>query len=68
MPASLYMVSEKILKRDIDKFYTSENKLYEGFCGSRGSCAECGKLPQVMSRESASVGAEENEINLWVWR
>ncbi len=32
---------------------------YTAFCGSRGSCVKSDKLPQVMSLESASVGAED---------
>ena len=37
----------------------STKKLYEAFCSSRGSCVKSDKLPQVMSLESASVGAED---------
>ncbi len=43
-------------------------KLYNVFCGSGGSCVKSDKSPQVMSLESALVGAEdykfENE-NIW---
>lgn len=34
-------------------------KLYQVFCGSRGSWAKSEKLPRVMSLESALVGAED---------
>lgn len=47
------------------------NKLYKGFCGSRGSHEKSDKLPQVVSLASVSVGDEdykfENENNLGVW-
>ncbi len=49
---------------------TTAHKLYEGFCGSRGSYTKSDEVPQVMSLESASVGSEdykfENEKNLCV--
>ncbi len=35
------------------------NKLYEVFCGFRGSCLKSDKLPHVMSLESAPAGAED---------
>ena len=34
-------------------------KLYKASCGSRGICVKADKSPQVMSLESASVGAED---------
>lgn len=44
-----------------------EKKMEKRFCDSRGSCTKADKLPQVMSLESVSVGAEGNEKKSGVW-
>ncbi len=43
-------------------------KLYKAFCGSGWSCEKSDKLPQVMSLESALVGAENDKFeNKKIW-
>lgn len=41
-----------------------KKKLYKAFCGSRRSSVKSDKLPQMMSLESLSVGAEDKNLKM----
>lgn len=61
-------LSLRVLGNMPSSYSICEKKYFGAFCGSRWRCMKSDKLPQVMSFESASVGAEdykyENEKNL----
>lgn len=49
----------KVLLTGIEDHLHIWKEWFKAFCGSPGSCVKSGKLPQVMSHESASVASED---------